>query len=373
MKEAPSSPSPFERSGETDEAISRIDAAMAPLSKTSKKNIGLRIALENAVRFDDPLTLRPERDFEPPPFEAVAKLITMSDLEARSAFAKEKIKDFRHKIREKRAQIDDLDNEQASIDKDMDTWMNFASWAASDSLSIERPDGSNFHKLSEGWATERVHCDDGAMQAAHFLEEPNIFVIEHNWSAAFDGAKDFDGGESPYPFDRCAFEMQIGGRRVIMMVRPSDPVPQVSMAFQLKGTFWCLGTEATMATVKVPYPGTSFDPLTEIFKFAMAQVRALCIALDAEVAVTSVVRAPHRLNSIRDRQGRALLSDYSVVNLARRSRVEALPSHGDEPSHHKRLHFRRGHWRHYPEHKTWIRWCLCGDPDLGFIDKHYRA
>jgi hypothetical protein len=32
----------------------------------------------------------------------------------------------------------------------------------------------------------------------------------------------------------------------------------------------------------------------------------------------------------------------------------------------------RGHWRHYERHKTWIKWTLVGDPDLGFVDKHYR-
>lgn len=36
------------------------------------------------------------------------------------------------------------------------------------------------------------------------------------------------------------------------------------------------------------------------------------------------------------------------------------------------MHFRRGHWRHYQDHRTWIKWCLVGDPDLGFVDKHYK-
>ena len=37
-----------------------------------------------------------------------------------------------------------------------------------------------------------------------------------------------------------------------------------------------------------------------------------------------------------------------------------------------RLHFRRGHWRHYEDHKTWIRWQMVGNPDLGFVEKQYR-
>jgi hypothetical protein len=103
-------------------------------------------------------------------------------------------------------------------------------------------------------------------------------------------------------------------------------------------------------------------------------IRSICIALDAEVAVTEVIRAPHRLNHQREKQGKKPVLDHHVVNLARRSRVEPLPSAGDrEARWHPRLHFRRGHWRHFEDHKTWVRWCLVGDPDLGFIDKEYRA
>lgn len=65
----------------------------------------------------------------------------------------------------------------------------------------------------------------------------------------------------------------------------------------------------------------------------------------------------------------------SVVSLTRRehvlprSRAEFDP---DREVRHVRMHFRRGHWRHYQEHRTWIKWMLVGDPDLGIIEKHYR-
>lgn len=31
----------------------------------------------------------------------------------------------------------------------------------------------------------------------------------------------------------------------------------------------------------------------------------------------------------------------------------------------------RGHWRRLSTFKTWVRWHLRGNPDLGFIDKKY--
>lgn len=35
-------------------------------------------------------------------------------------------------------------------------------------------------------------------------------------------------------------------------------------------------------------------------------------------------------------------------------------------------HIDRAIWRRFETHKTWIKWTLVGDPDLGFIEKHYR-
>jgi hypothetical protein len=43
-----------------------------------------------------------------------------------------------------------------------------------------------------------------------------------------------------------------------------------------------------------------------------------------------------------------------------------------EKRHSPRLHFRRGHHRHYENYKLWIKWQLVGNPDIGFIDKDYK-
>jgi hypothetical protein len=92
--------------------------------------------------------------------------------------------------------------------------------------------------------------------------------------------------------------------------------------------------------------------------------------LDAEVAVHSVVRAPHALNVKRKNEGKIPIFDHHIVKLSDRHRASAK-RFGDT---HKspRLHFRRGHWRHFQTHKTWIKWMLVGDPELGFVDKEYR-
>ena len=99
---------------------------------------------------------------------------------------------------------------------------------------------------------------------------------------------------------------------------------------------------------------------------------AICIALDAAIATTEVVRAPHKINRVREAKGRLPIFDFHSVRLTKRSRPMPLPVDPDRAITRRRLHFRRGHWRHFDDHKTWINWMLVGDPDLGFVDKNYR-
>ena len=107
-------------------------------------------------------------------------------------------------------------------------------------------------------------------------------------------------------------------------------------------------------------------------KLAHEQIRAISIALDSEVAIKTLVRAPHKLNIEREKDGKPALLDYNVVMLNGSNRANYRPYRGAGTHRSPRLHFRRGHWRHYLEHKTWVRWTLVGNPELGFIDKEYR-
>jgi hypothetical protein len=99
----------------------------------------------------------------------------------------------------------------------------------------------------------------------------------------------------------------------------------------------------------------------------LKNVKACCVALEAGVGEIEVIRAPQRLNIARQRRGKALLPDYRIVNLARR---HVKRSREQSEGHHRspRLHFRRGHWRRWSDRRIWVKWCLVGDPDLGFLN-----
>jgi hypothetical protein len=222
-------------------------------------------------------------------------------------------------------------------------------------LVLERNDCSRLHKVKEANAAGRVISGGEDHHVAEvslpLLALEHTFVVKHDWAAALEGAET-GTDDFQLPYERCAFEFRIGGRTVIVAFGTVGDDMRFT-SFIEAGDFWYSARE-----------------MTEPVAYAYSQVRGICIALDAEVATHSVVRAPHKLNEKRARQGKLPLLDFHVVDLSRRHRVSNGSNHPGAGTR-KRLHFRRGHWRHYETSKTWVKWCLVGDPDLGFIQKSY--
>ncbi len=242
-----------------------------------------------------------------------------------------------------------------------------------DEFVMEKPQGSSLHHFLEYVKGVKGHATDyGDMMMQHF----HLFVIEHDWSKAFKGSGEFNVGEFPFPYDHNCFEMRLNGVRILLLVG-SDRKGVLAMG--LHGDWLTFSVEVSMSGIITMIDNdtqlnSAHNPGNVIGAIG-AQIRAVCIMLDAEVAETEVRRAPEKLNRIRERQGRTLLKDYHVVRLAHRHRVRAAEGRAsdyDENYTRKRLHFRRGHDRHYQNYKVWIRWQLVGDPDLGFVDKEYR-
>jgi len=270
---------------------------------------------------------------------------------------------------------------------------------------LGRADGSMFHKLQE--ATQGLDfiapCstprpwDDPAI-AKTFDDQHQIFVVQHDWAGAFKGAQDFDGGEINLPFLYCAFEFVVNGLRFIVSIARESGIAlvcvkthtawSVLMSYDWNGRdFICVrpyGIDSTGAlrkdtanldesSVEAHFRLKMSEELEPTMKLCAAQIRAILIALEARVASAEVIRADYKLNAAREKRGKLPLYDYHIVSLARRARTaNPLPLDPDRHITRRRLHFRRGHWRHYEKHKVWIEWMLVGDPDLGFIDKEYR-
>lgn len=257
----------------------------------------------------------------------------------------DEIKQYHRSLEER----SDLLKRHVSVLKELTSWLE----SLDEKPSYTAVESSAWHRLAEaGSADLLIGPTHGAQLDT--TDAPRIVLISHNWSMAVNAT---DGDEWRLPFPRTAFEFKMSGRRCIALGTQADgdPTPKFIAIYQVGDAFvW------------------SRIEMEQIDEAAARLIRGACIALDAEVVTADIVRAPSKLNASRLKRGAPPVQDFYVLNIARRNRAAALAIDGSTDQRKVRLHFRRGHWRHYETHKTWIRWTLVGDPDLGFLDKHYR-
>lgn len=183
-----------------------------------------------------------------------------------------------------------------------------------------------------------------------------VFVVEHDWAGAFANAEIGEAPEFKLPYPVCCFEFKLSGHNVCAILSDAR-----GLTIAIETARGWLNIDPAL-----------FPDAEVLRKFVIDQVNAILVAIDAQVVETSVVDPPAALNKSREKRGRPPLSSYHIVRLARdrigAETVDGVPSERKSP----RLHFRRGHWRTTEQGRIWINWTLVGDPDLGFIDKHYR-
>jgi hypothetical protein len=281
--------------------------------------------------------------------------------------------------REKRRHREELETSQRKLDK---TRRIIAALQEVDSkvgttAKLEKPPSPSFSDLRRAVSRNEVmygekDADGHEEQLSLSLEKDlfrhaNHFVVEHDWAAAF--AKT-DLGEFKLPYSVCIFDFQVNGMATTVIAIQDDHSSDMAIALAVKTSLgwlipWTRPTKISADMLNATEKGYMW-----LLPMFARQVRAISIALDAEVAVTEVMRAPHSGKTSGGKHHLPPIS-YHVVSLAKRQR--AAPRLDSQPTgRHMRLHFRRGHWRHYEDSKTWIKWQLVGDPDLGFVDKHYK-
>lgn len=241
-------------------------------------------------------------------------------------------------------------------------------------FKLEKPQGSSLHHMEQFFLDhEGEKIAEKIREDGHVLQS---FVVEHDWGAVLGD----ELGEFILPYPFCSFEFRISGMRCIFMFNYIDRVISYASFVGYEGGWVPFPTCEFDSTGRLSKIGTlehlGIRPrlISSFYEFIFRQIRAVCVMFETSVAVKQTVRAPEKLNRQREKRGRTKLRDYHVVVLNRKPRVDTVPAelqtHGERNS--PRLHFRRGHWRHMISHRTWINWQLVGNPDLGFVDKHYR-
>jgi hypothetical protein len=258
-------------------------------------------------------------------------------------------------------------------------------------LKLDKPTASAWHHLEDAL----VNCEvlsplkDAKVGTDYKLEtKPQVFVIEHDWAAAFSQAKDFDGGTVKLPYELTAFELRISGLKVIALMSATMFIPFVQVGEHWmvpQQTYYRLNDESWdyIAT-----QGMAVDHFLPLKNLILEQVRAVCIMLDAEVAESEVVEPPEKLNKVRVDRGKVPLAKYHIVRL--HSKYKKRSEQKGEPTGvRQRFHWVRGHFTHLDQEpmsnvvdqawkfhdgrwRRWKNWFLRGDPDLGFVDKEYR-
>jgi len=231
---------------------------------------------------------------------------------------------------------------------------------------LEPNDASRIHILCEALYCGRVWEEDSgnarfSPELAHVAAQSQVFVVRHNWGAVLAGAI-AEADEVRLPYELCAFEFKLRGSPAILFayqVQQQGPIA------------WRVTWEVASQPVRLWRVGQDSGLGADLIKLLSQQVRSICVALDAEIATSTVVPAPEALNRKRERTNKPPLLAYHVVDLNRRTAGQGGAT-ANAVAGIVRLHFRRGHWRHLDSGKVWVDWCLVGNPDLGWVDKEYR-
>ena len=252
--------------------------------------------------------------------------------------------------------------------EDIPTELSAAHDAAySKSFVLAKNDVSRIHKVIEvinNTDLSSEFSDDKIEIYVKCLKSSMPFVVKHNWLALLNSEVSSEKTEVKLPYPLCTFEFIINGCAVgIVLVEAGATI--TALGFLLKGG--SIGLESIMDIARYRFK-------IPIFDFALNQVKAICIALEAKVAESTKIEASTALNKKRISTGKLPLKSYHVVDLSKKSVSSKVISEFIGTGTKKRLHFRRGHWHTngLDKHLQWVEWQLVGNPDLGFIDKHYK-
>ena len=210
--------------------------------------------------------------------------------------------------------------------------------------------------------------DEAVRLAYKSICNAHCFVFSQSYASLLKDT-DADQGEFRLPYPWCAWQFRFGNEDeatdMIAITLQKEMEMYISVAF--KG----IDTWVTLTPDAMPFDRYAAEERksTSVGPWVCDEIRAASIMLEAEIAIEDVVRIPHRSNVARQREGKTPLLSYSTIDLRHRKRYEGV---GDNPQGTRRLHFRRGHWRHYATHKVWIKWQVVGDPTKGVVLSDYR-
>lgn len=226
-------------------------------------------------------------------------------------------------------------------------------------ISINRINQSITHKAIEAIKNGRffpktLPTEDEKQTYIEILRSGHVFIINQDLPGIAEHHSFVGNCEIMLPFEVTIFEISICSSRIICVAtqKNNESPDYALMLFSNNGSLVPLDLR----------PCLLVDEIRQ-------KIETICIFLDSEVAQKTVIRAPIELNKKRQKTGKEKIKDHYFIDLLKRNKYSIT---GEQRGPGVRLHFRRGHWRHFETHKTWVKWTLVGDKDLGFVEKGYR-
>lgn len=291
---------------------------------------------------------------------------------------------------ESRAELEELEREKSALEARLPMMRRLADalegWLGTGKgeSRLEVVPHTRFHRLQEAVEKKKAWFASGGepFWLDSKVGSTGVFVIQHDWEAAVGSAIDEALGERSVesalsgdwrvlsadeeslgafrlPFDACVFEFQVDGRCVCLVASQSENTPAKAMACVEFGEEWmCLRASELEDAYR--------------FRWLWRQVFSVCVALEAGLAGFQTTEPSVALNKKRQRAGKPVVRPFHTVRLLRATSARSVAADSTGGGSRRRLHLRRGHWRHYEKYRRWIKWMLVGEPDLGFLEKTYR-
>ena len=128
--------------------------------------------------------------------------------------------------------------------------------------------------------------DEGAAHLKTMFCQSHRFLMTYDWAGAFAGDRDFDdrGREFRLPAPNCCFDFFVSGGHVLALISeqaisadgslaPFDGTDRFLLGVKLKSHNWILQGQSGAR-----------DGEAQLFAFILKNIKAACVALEAEIA-----------------------------------------------------------------------------------------
>lgn len=245
--------------------------------------------------------------------------------------------------------------------------------------AMHRPVSSALHQ-----ALAAVYGD----RAIHWLDA-QVILVGYDVARLFREKVTSSGEGFLLPFDNTVFEFLVDGRPFLAMwsllegvnrlalLSRQDSGNWLAIQFNDKSGRWALTVQSAEeeAAVKAA-PAAERAAWNAWFQFAYEQIDAICTALEVGLFESVRKRVSPQLNADRARKGKLPLFGFHELRVPLDRRQPTHQRLSGEQNGSIRLHIRRRHSHRFHTRRGLVTKVLpamwVGNPDLGFVDKHYR-